>query len=228
MESGELNCVDETTEIMTLRGWRSYNELVVGEPVLTLDHETGLSYWEPLLRINVLPARRRPMLSIENMRVSSLTTLEHRWPVIGATRRRSRDQRTPVRAWRTSQTLVTEDRLIAAAHCASLPIEPKYQDALVELVAWAWTEGCITNRGKAVSIAQSWRVHPEYCAAIRAAFTTLYGPARNETRSLLRTGIPAAGVWRLAHVGAAGPSASVAWRASPAYRRCSPDCRAGR
>lgn len=179
-------CADEETEILTMSGWKSYTDLEVGEMVLTLDHESGMSEWSPLLRVNVFPAERRTMLSLEGQRHSSLTTMDHRWPVTGY--RYEHKRRINTREWRSSATLKNTDRFVVAAPCVSLPTEPKYQDALVEVIAWVWTEGTILRPGSTVNICQSHKVHATNCTAIRRALTTLYGPAHGGDMRKLRGG----------------------------------------
>lgn len=128
-----LFCVDDQTEMMTSRGWRRYDELSVGDTVLTLNHDTGLAEWQPLEAVNVFPSEDRLVLSMEGQFHSSLTSSEHRWPVV--------QTKTGARLWKVSETLLTTDRIQTVAPVANLPTEPKYEDAFVELVAWVWTDG---------------------------------------------------------------------------------------
>ena len=128
-----LFCVDDQTEMMTSRGWRRYDELSVGDTVLTLNHDTGLAEWQPLEAVNVFLSEDRLVLSMEGQFHSSLTSSEHRWPVV--------QTKTGARLWKVSETLLTTDRIQTVAPVANLPTEPKYEDAFVELVAWVWTEG---------------------------------------------------------------------------------------
>lgn len=173
---GIIFCADEQTEILTDEGWKRYDEVRVGEHVLTLNHDTGVAEWQPTSRINVFDAAPRQMLSMEGQRHSSLTTMDHRWPVMSAARRdggiRLREPR-----WKTSENLTTEDRIRVAAPCANLPTIAKYSDAVVELVAWTWTEGTILPGGSSLRIYQSEKVNPQHCASIRAALTAEFGPA---------------------------------------------------
>jgi hypothetical protein len=173
-------CVDEETMILTSTGWRDYHTLQVGDLALTLNHETGMSEWQPVQAVNVFPAQDGEMLSMESKNHSSLTTLNHRWPVVRRPNYRPGiDKGIPYsrRDWKTSGTLTSEDKIQIAAECADLPIEPKYSDAMVETVAWFWTEGSITRGGlgRSVSLAQSLRVNSSNCVRIRAALTKLFG-----------------------------------------------------
>lgn len=184
-------CVDEATEILTSDGWKDHRSLQVGDEALTLNHETGMSEWQPVKDICVFPSQRRDMLLMEGVEHSSLTTLNHRWPV---ERRNSRAARYE-RRWTTSDAFSTGDRVPTAAFCADLPRDPKWTDALVEAVGWFWTEGTIRRQrdgrlGRGISISQSYVVHEGNVARIRAALTVLFGAA---VTARLTSGVPA---WR--------------------------------
>ncbi|WP_245898696.1 peptidoglycan-binding protein [Nonomuraea indica] len=192
-------CVDEETEILTQQGWKSHRDLQVGDLALTLNHDIGVSEWQPVLEVCVFPARRREMIRMKGASHSSLTTPQHRWPVERLRRRTgTRWQRGPdgswlptgaadrvavgyERMWVTTETLGHWDRIPIAAPCADLATEPKWSDAFVELVAWFWTEGHIMSlRGgrpaTSVALYQA-ATNPANVARIRAALTEVFGPA---------------------------------------------------
>jgi len=181
-------CVDEQTEALTSAGWKRHDQLVDGEPILTLNHHTGLAEWQPLTSVHRfagVPERR--MLSIEQHGHSSLTTLNHRWPVIGEYgRSKYRERR-----WTTSGRLQFREQIIRTAPVINLPETPKFSDALVELVAWFYTEGNVPrlrsgDLAAGAVLYQSERANPAYCDRIRACLTTLFGPAVETMRSLDR------------------------------------------
>ncbi|GAA0941432.1 peptidoglycan-binding protein [Nonomuraea longicatena] len=147
-------CADEETEILTRRGWRTHREVREGDLVLTLDPVLGLSRWQHVLEVCVFPAKRRDLVRMEFPGHSSLTTVNHRWPV-----RRADGSR----AWATTGALTPGDRIQVAAPCADLPSEPKWTDALVELAAWFW-DGSAVRR-------------PAHAARIRAALLAASGEA---------------------------------------------------
>lgn len=174
-------CTTPDTEILTEGGWKKYDQLVEGEAVLTLNQSTGMSEWQPLQKVNSWDVADEPMVRIRGRRHSSLTTLAHRWPMFSSR---------VGRVWKTSGDLLEAGRqggpnrqqhqyLVLGAPHADLPTEPKYQDALVELVAWYFTEG---DRGirpgrntPQVAINQSWAVNPDNCIRIERALTVLFG-----------------------------------------------------
>jgi hypothetical protein len=180
-------CADEETEILTDHGWRGYRDVRERDTVLTLNHETGLSEWQPVAAVSVFPALSREMLSIESRSHSSLTTLNHRWAVERPHYRHGRGSGAGTRkdvagfdrVFATSETLQWEDRIPIAADCADLPEQPKYTDALVEAVAWFWTEGHIQKAdgitpGRNVTICQSTAATGN-CDRIRSALTRAFG-----------------------------------------------------
>ncbi|MER7842203.1 hypothetical protein ABTY98_41570 [Streptomyces sp. NPDC096040] len=185
---GDINhwCTLPTVQIMTHNGWKTYEQLTPGELVLTLNHDTGLSEWQPLQAVNTWQVVDEPLVRIKGKRHSSLTTGAHRWPILtGRPEHRGR-------AWTTSKDLLHDrtrpdaqghflEHLVLAAPHADLPTEPKYADALVELVAWYFTEGSTGVRpgrnAPKVLIHQSHMVNPDNCARIERALTSLFGPA---------------------------------------------------
>ncbi|MDN5918679.1 MAG: NUDIX domain-containing protein [Pseudonocardia sp.] len=186
---GDTNhwCVDEQTEVLTAQGWMTQERLNIGDTVLTLNHDTGLSEWQPVRDIYRADVVDEPMIGMETRGHSSLTTPDHRWAVISQRGGRNRnvdgeivDGRHERREWTTSQTMRHADNIPTCAPNTDLPVTAKYDDDLVELVGWYWTEGSV--RGQAVCIAQSHTANPERVDRIRASLTRLYGPASESLR----------------------------------------------
>lgn len=172
-------CVDEETEILTADGWRKWDQVLVGQLAYGLDHETGEGTWAPIEDVIVLPAKDREVLSLEGQSHSSLTTLDHRWPILR--RRRSGENRRYEREFTTSRDLKADDRVPLAARCRDLPTEATHSDAFVEVVAWFWTEGHLERgrRGEQLSygkISQSHVVNGPNCERIRCALAAEFGP----------------------------------------------------
>lgn len=178
-------CVDEKTEILTVDGWRRYDEIGPGTIVRTLNHETGLAEWQPIESVHVFPAEDRELVSIETRDHSSLTTTNHRWPVESFRHRQGRF----VRAWKTSETLAMADRIIKAAPSADQPIEQKWSDDLVELVAWFYTEGTVRESG-AITLCQSHEVNSDLCVRIEGVLRRMFGDPTDFMRGRLRVDQP--------------------------------------
>lgn len=165
IDSVTYGCADVDTEILTLRGWLRYNEVTTEDTCLTLNTDTGQSEWQPIRGVYIYPGRHK-VIKMENLSHSSVTTHDHRWPVTSC---EDVDW-----SWRTTETLTPKTRICAAAPVVA-PIEPKWSDALVELVAWFWTEGHIRPH-KSVTLTQSQVANPENVARIRAAIVQMFGP----------------------------------------------------
>lgn len=165
-------CCSMDTEILTAEGWKQAEALTVGEEVLTLDPARGVSGWEPLQAVNVFD-HHGPMLAMEGRFHSSLTTPNHRWWVdrrYGAGMKKSRWE------WVTSETMDYHHRIPMAAPHGDHPVLAKYDDALVELVAWYWTEGRAKASSAGVDIAQSKAVNGPYVERIRMCLEKTFGP----------------------------------------------------
>jgi hypothetical protein len=157
--------VDEETEILTADGWKTVHDLRAGDEVLTLNHETGMSEWQPALEVCVCPAEHREMVLTEGRGHSSLSTPGHRWPVINGNGNR---------VWKTTETFTDHSKVPLAAMCASLPRDAKYTDSFVELVAWFWTEGDTPSK-RNLRISQSLK-NPANVGRIDAVLRNVFGP----------------------------------------------------
>jgi hypothetical protein len=206
-------CVDEETEILTGEGWKTFEQVQAGDLALTLDHETGMSQWQPVEDVYIFPAVPREMIRMEGRQHSSLTTPNHRWPVerfyrrTGTERQKKEDgtwkatgtsersEQGRQRTWATTETLTYWDRIPISAECADTPSEAKWSDAFVEVLAWFWTEGHIRpqSRSRAPSTGVAiYQKEGARAARIRAALRSLFGPPVDEfPRSGQRTdGVP--------------------------------------
>ncbi len=157
-------CVDAETEILTVRGWKTFDALREGEEVLTYNHVTGLSEWQQVQEVCVFPAKPRELILMEGKGHSSLTTPNHRWPVVN---------RNGGRLWKTTETLAMGNRVPLGAMCSDLPREAKYTDAFVELVGWFWTEGTVRPE-RTIRLCQS-RKNIDNVERIDAAMRAVFG-----------------------------------------------------
>jgi hypothetical protein len=90
------------------------------------------------------------------------------------------------RRFTTSEKLSHYDDIPLIAPVIDLPETPKYSDALVELVGWYWTEGCLldldaknkngTPKRIHIEISQSSLANPVKVDQINLCLTTLFGP----------------------------------------------------
>ncbi len=133
-----------TTQIMTRVGWKSYQDLTIGEDVLTLNTETMLSEWQPLTRAGVTLERTWHVRRLESRSHKSLTLPSQKWPVL----ERKGREKIETFVWRTSGDLTTESKIIKAAPHSQFPLSSPYSDSFVEFVAWYWNDGWETVRDR--------------------------------------------------------------------------------
>jgi len=170
-DSLTYNCADIETEILTTHGWLRHDQLSAGDMCLTLSTSTGMAEWQPVQAVHVFDDGPYDVIRMENLSHSSVTTPDHRWPVMLQGRRGGYSGW----AWKTTETLPTDARISAAAPVVAQR-EAKWSDELVELIAWLWTEGWAGPWGS-VTLTQSQTANPGNVARIRAALGELFGPA---------------------------------------------------
>jgi hypothetical protein len=184
-------CVDEKTEILTQSGWKTVHKILPGDQTYTRGKD-GIGRWEDIEKVTILPVRDEPMLSVETMVHSSLTTLWHKWPTLHTSRRtfveggkRTSQVIGAVPAWRLSSELNSNDQILTAAPYGDGPLEPKYTDAFVELIGWLWTEGSIITKPtgtQLLTLAQSMAVNPDKVVRIRRCLSHHWGGSRHSDR----------------------------------------------
>jgi HK97 family phage portal protein len=171
-DSLTYNCVDSETEILTTRGWLHHDQVTTSDTALTLNTETGAAEWQQVKSVHVFDDGPYPVTRWESRSHSSVTTPNHRWPVM--IKGRKNGLRAGYR-WLTTETAPTDSHIAAAAPVVA-PTEAKWSDALTELVAWFWTEGWHNEYGSVV-IAQSETANPQNVVRIRQALTEVFGPS---------------------------------------------------
>jgi hypothetical protein len=161
-------CVPFDTQILTDRGWRKGDEIRPGD--LALSFTPNGSTWQPITHVYLASPGPRPLVELTGASHSSVSSLGHRWLVQPAGRYGYR--------WETTATLRTS-RIPHAGPRLDLPVVAKFDDAMVELVAWYITEGWRSERVSRVQlqggIGQSERVNPGNVNRIRSALHSLYG-----------------------------------------------------
>jgi hypothetical protein len=185
------HCVDDETEVLTSSGWKHRWEVEDGDTILTLNPETNHIEWQEAV-FNEFDFDGN-LIKWDN-HIDALTTPGHRWL---AERRIGRDRRFEREFVRTSeaaagersvQQLTQGSRIVLGGGAATEFTEvPKFDDHLVELVAWWVTEGCVQSlpSGNRISyLHQSAKANPEYVDDIRrlAAYWQACGFTMTEQR----------------------------------------------
>lgn len=156
-------CVDPETEVLSTRGWLNYSDLQVGDTILTLNIETEMAEWKPVLEVYA-SLYEGPMHRFSSRSIDALCTLDHKWP-------RSGQAHGPMKLVE-SQHLNTNSVLPVARPLGD-DWEPTVSDDFVELVGWAVTEGHFKSVGTGIAIGQSPTVNPLNCERIRSLLKRL-------------------------------------------------------
>lgn len=169
-------CVSLDTEILTKRGWLTWNKVIPKvDETLTLNKNTGLAEWQIINEINVYPATPY-LIELNSNAHSSLTTPNHRWPVL------NKRKKLPYQ-WDKTDKFRADSIVPICTELQSLPVKPKYPDSLVEVLGWFWTEGNVERKrngelGAYSNIVQKFD-NIQNCNLIRSALTKLFGPPVN-------------------------------------------------
>lgn len=83
MVHSKPNCVPLYSQALTRNGWKSYNELVIGEDILAYDMSTKTKKWTPLLEISSFPAAEVYSFGQQHSGKRFYCTKNHSWVVRG-------------------------------------------------------------------------------------------------------------------------------------------------
>ena len=176
-------CVDIETEILTKDGWKDYKLLNKDDSVYSLDHETGNAKWDKVKKVNIFNVIDEEMVSIEGQYHSSLTTLNHRWPVY----KDDNNKKIRSREWVQSKDLKTNHKIILSSKSKGINDIQKYSDSFIELIAWFWTEGNIRNTGigrlPLIYISQNREKNKNNCKRIYDASVLEFGEESEKIKS---------------------------------------------
>ncbi|MFN4033611.1 MAG: hypothetical protein ACK4ME_08360 [Fimbriimonadales bacterium] len=120
----KAECVPLDVRILTASGWKYYDELQIGEPVLAYDVQTDQMHWVPLLKVRAY--KNAPVVRLWNSKgFEVVCTPDHKWPI---TYRGSwKGKRYVYRKLRETRQLKTGDALIVGRPAPSgmLPVSPE-------------------------------------------------------------------------------------------------------
>lgn len=128
-------CVDEKTEILTNRGWKKYNTILMSDKVQTYNIEKDRMEWKPLTGF-YLNEYSGKMVELNIRSFNALVTPEHKW-VVGHVRK-------PDFLLKETKYLNSKNYIKRISkNVKSLPDNPYYTDEFIKLVGWIATDGSI-------------------------------------------------------------------------------------
>lgn len=131
-----LYCVDDKTRLLAQKGWVNYKDLELGDEILTLNKDTGLSEWKPLEELFTRKVNTK-LLHLHTNKFSAMVTPNHRWIV--------KNYYKGLRGkYFFTETLELHkgDKYIPRSASMSKDIKPIFENEFVRLVGWVWTDGC--------------------------------------------------------------------------------------
>lgn len=160
-------CVDEKTECLSIDGWKTYNDLQVGELILTKDPATGFLEWKPIQKLHIYPNYSDLAVEFKARHFSALTTLEHRWL--------TSDGQVDKARFMSSKRLA-EARHFYRIHRVGEYVGAKtspYSDDEIELIGWLLTDGSFCRAWKSTRIAIYQSTSSRFVGEIDLLFTRL-------------------------------------------------------
>lgn len=159
------NCLDLETECLTAEGWKTVDQLRVGEYIYTKNIKTGA------LELQVLKEVKRHKYKGKMWRltngIDALATPNHRWLVDWG--KGGSDANTKYSVIRTSEELADSGNNNPIHLVADTPIsqrKTKWTDEEASIVGWVLTDGHYEKNKNRVRIAQSERGNPHKVAAL--------------------------------------------------------------
>jgi hypothetical protein len=165
-------CVPLDSEILTRRGWVTYDQLQPGDETIGFSPETGRNEWTPVLGISVYDDA--PLVHLTSKTWDAICTLHHRWSAVhwkhvgrkghkGRTKNEFRREDVLVEA----QGITTRHSLRLAAE-ASTGDGPAISLQEAELLGWVLGDGSVAHlRSKPGSNPEHWRTGTGALVSVR-------------------------------------------------------------
>ncbi len=170
MEDGDMvfaytpadrTCFDEETEIITKRGWKKYNEILMHDELLSYNVDKDCYEWSDIKGF-YLKEYKGKMIHIKNKRFDFLVTPEHKWVVCN-------DRRKNKRYLEKSINLNSKHIIKRASSFKEIKEDNlNFSDELIALAGWTVTDGTVFKEGNSckISITQSRSANEKHCLEI--------------------------------------------------------------
>jgi len=161
----------DMARILTKKGWKNCDEVQEGELVLTLDTNTGISHWEPLLHKNIHWENDKEMTSFQRRGVSVISSDRHRWPVVSTYLEKNGK---PILHFKTTPELKERaDRIQVAAEHGSWPKASILSPRDAAILGWVVTDGYFS--GNSTYIYQSSKKYLDEIVSLAGTVPTRHG-----------------------------------------------------
>ncbi len=167
-------CFDEETEILTEYGWRRWDEVSLGEKIITYNMKYNHLEWDDIIGIYRNSDYKGKMYYLYNKNFDAFVTPEHRWVV--------NNHKTKKIEIVATEKLRTHHSIKRIAKFEDSPLNTlemglgfcaTYPDEFVELCGWIIGDGTFPKGKRYIKIYQSQTRYPEKCRRIRYLLDTL-------------------------------------------------------
>lgn len=170
-KGGTFACVPtKTSKVLTKTGWKGYNEISVGEEIMTYNTETGINEYAPIEAIHYF--EDKPIIRMGNKEWSVDSTEDHRWFVKRRTgKRRTRRE---VSEFITTKDIKSECKIITSAKFVGNKESLLTEDE-ARLLAWILSDGTYQWTKKSTCKAVLVQSENKYIAEVERLLTNIQG-----------------------------------------------------
>lgn len=143
-----VNCVDYDTEILTTSGWKKYNEVQIGDDILSYSLDTHKIVRDTIQAVHIYPGSRSAV-SFDSPTFSAISTMDHRW-VVG-----EYDEVPRIKQTRDIYSHKWPDYPILRIADNSFEPNPNISDDELKVLGWIMTDGNIGGPHYAIHLYQS-------------------------------------------------------------------------
>lgn len=145
-----VNCVDESTEILTEDGWKNYQEIQEGMNILAFDMNSQTIVKDHIQNVHIYEGER-DVISFKSSTFDALTTSEHRWVVC---------QSGQHARFKTTKNILNNkwpDYPILRIADNEFIDNTEYSDDMLRLIGWILTDGSYSRPYYGMHLYQSTR-----------------------------------------------------------------------
>jgi len=145
-----VNCVDDKTEILTTSGWKKYNEVSIGDEILSFDIEKNKVTRDHIQDI-IISEGDHEVVKFNSSTFNAVSTMNHRWVVCTS---------------KESPKIVETEKIYKhkwpdypILRCGDNEFEPnlEFTDNQLKFIGWALTDGQIDTKHNCIFLYQSTR-----------------------------------------------------------------------
>lgn len=143
-------CVTLDTKCLTREGWKAYDELVMGEEILTYNIDKDITEWQPLQQV-VYYDKPGPLVRMNNQGFDFIVTPDHKWVV-----QQDWNKKVLIKETKDLKQGGRKNIIRVAEH--KFPQEKTIEDELVYVLGIVFADGSIGKKGKQIDLYQKDKV----------------------------------------------------------------------